>query len=136
MTIAEIIPTELGLNCHWEGGSGVMWLAPDVLDVRRMAKVMRSHDARFITITAMQLPGEQTIRLDYHWDLEGDLLTFTTRAEDNRIAATSDICEAAGWIEQEIHEYFAVDFVGQKYEPLLLRSGDKVGVHLRKEEDE
>jgi hypothetical protein len=135
MTATESIPAELGLKCRWEGGSGTLWLAPDALDVRRMAALMRSHKARFITITAMQLPGEQTIRMDYHWDLDGELLTFTTKAEGNRIAAISDLCAAAGWIERELHEYFALDFVGQEYEPLLLRTGDKVGVNLHKDDE-
>ena len=35
------------------------------------------------------------------------------------------------WIEREIHEGFAVDFVGREYEPLLLRQGDTLGVNLR-----
>jgi NADH:ubiquinone oxidoreductase subunit C len=135
MSITGNIPSELGLDCRWETKNGSMWLTPEALDVRRMAAFMRWHGARFITITAMQLPGTQTIRMDYHWDLDGELLTFTTQAADNRIAAISDLCEAAGWVEREIHEYFAVDFDGQEYEPLLLRAGDPVGINLHKEDE-
>jgi hypothetical protein len=135
MTITENISSQLGLDGQWQQRFGSMWLAPGALDVRRMVGVMRSHDARFITITAMQIPDEAAIRLDYHWDVDGELLTFSTRVKDNRIAAIGDICEAAGWIEREIHEYFAVDFVGQDYEPLLLRAGDALGVNLHKEDE-
>jgi len=34
------------------------------------------------------------------------------------------------WIEREVYEGFAVDFLGREYEPLLLRAGDKLGVNL------
>jgi NADH:ubiquinone oxidoreductase subunit C len=43
------------------------------------------------------------------------------------------LCEAVDWIEREIHEGFAVDFMGREYEPLLLRQGDTPGVNLREE---
>ena len=46
------------------------------------------------------------------------------------IGSIYDICEAADWIEREIHEEFAIDFTGRVYEPLLLREGDKPGLYL------
>ncbi len=49
----------------------------------------------------------------------------------NSIESIFDLCEAADWIEREIHEGFAIDFTGREYEPLLLREGDKPGVNLR-----
>jgi len=55
---------------------------------------------------------------------------FCSRATPSK---ASDICEAADWIEREIHEEFALDFLGREYEPLLLRVGDKPGVNLREE---
>ena len=36
---------------------------------------MNAVGARFVTITAYQLPGTG-FRLEYHWDLEGRLLGF------------------------------------------------------------
>ena len=42
-------------------------------------------------------------------------------------------CEAADWIEREVHEGFAIDFTGRVYEPLLLRAGATAGVNLREE---
>jgi NADH:ubiquinone oxidoreductase subunit C len=44
-----------------------------------------------------------------------------------------DLCEAADWIEREIHEEYSIDFTGRDYEPLLLRKGDKSGVNLRED---
>ena len=35
----------------------------------------------------------------------------------------------ADWIEREIHDYFAVDFIGRdKLAPLVLRSDDRPGL--------
>ena len=50
-----------------------------------------------------------------------------------KIETIYDLCEAADWIEREVHEGFAIDFIGREYEPLLLRQGDKPGVNLREE---
>jgi NADH:ubiquinone oxidoreductase subunit C len=117
MTILENIPAELELTEHWEQKGGSHWLAPESLDVRKLTKLMNAHQARFITITATELPEHEGILMDYQMD------------------SIYDLCEAADWIEREIHEYYAVDFVGRDYEPLMLREGDKAGVNLREEEE-
>ena len=70
-------------------------------------------------------------RLEYHWDLDGQLLGFPFVLAGNSIESIYDLCEAVDWIEREIHEGFAMDFMGREYEPLLLRQGDKLGVNLR-----
>ena len=93
---------------------------------------MNAAGARFITITAYQLPGDEGFRLEYHWDLEGRLLGFPFHHRRQQpIESIYDLCEAADWIEREVHEGFAIDFTGREYEPLLLRAGDKPGVNLR-----
>lgn len=129
------IPTELGMSEPWADRHGSLWLEPPALDVRAMAYVMTSHGARFITITAQELPESAGLRMDYHWDLDGRLLTFVTAPHENRIDSIFDLCEAADWIEREIHEYYKTDFTGREYEPLLLRAGDDCGVNLRKEDE-
>jgi hypothetical protein len=101
--------------------------------VREVAQAMNSLRARFITITAYQLPGTEGTRLEYHWDLAGRLLGFPFQLAANSIESIYDLCEAADWIEREVHEGFAVDFTGREYEPLLLREGDTPGVNLREE---
>jgi len=103
------------------------------LNVRDLAKTMNALHARFVTITAYQLPGEEGLRLEYHWDLDGQLLGFPFLLAGKSIDSIYDLCEAADWIEREIHEGFALDFLGREYEPLLLRQGDKPGVNLREE---
>jgi NADH:ubiquinone oxidoreductase subunit C len=131
ITLLDSIPEKLGTTESWVEKGGVHWLSPDPLNVRELAKTMNDCKARFITITAYQLPGNQGFRMEYHWDLDGQLLGFPFLLAGNTIESIYDLCEAADWIEREIHEEFALDFLGREYEPLLLRQGDKPGVNLR-----
>jgi hypothetical protein len=131
--ILDRIPEKLRVADHWVEKGGVHWLSPGALKVRELATEMNACQARFVTITAYQLPGDQGFRLEYHWDLDGQLLGFPFLLAGNSIESIYDLCEAVDWIEREIHEGFAIDFLGREYEPLLLRQGDKPGVNLREE---
>jgi hypothetical protein len=133
MSLLESIPEKLGITEPWVEKGGVHWLTPGAMTVRELAQAMNGLRARFITITAYQLPGEEGLRLEYHWDLDGQLLGFPFVLAANSIESIYDLCEAADWIEREIHEEYTVDFLGREYEPLLLRQGDKTGVNLREE---
>jgi len=97
-----------------------------------VAAAMNAAGARFVTITAYELPKGGGCRLEYHWDLSGRLLGFAFRVQDS-IESIYDLCEAVDWIEREVHEGFGVRFLGREYEPLLLRAGDSVGVNMREE---
>ncbi len=138
MTDLETLRTKLGVNDSWAESRDTFWLNPAPLGVRRVAMAMSEAGARFITITAYQLPGAEGFRLEYHWDLKGRLLglPFTIAGnapESPKIDSIFDLCEAADWIEREIHEEYAIDFTGRELEPLLLRQGDACGVNLREE---
>lgn len=117
---------------YFEKG-GVFWYNQPGLDVRDVARAMNSVGARFITITAYQLPGTEGFRLEYHWDLAGHLLGFNFPLAASAIDSIFDLCEAADWIEREVHEEYRIDFNGREYEPLLLREGRVSGVNLREE---
>lgn len=133
MSAVETIPAQTATPGTWTESGGVRWFNADSLNVHEVAAAMNAVGARFVTITAYQLPGAQGMRLEYHWDLEGRLLGFAFPLAANSIESIYQICEAADWIEREVHEQFAVDFTGREYEPLLLRHGNKVGVYLREE---
>lgn len=135
MTALETIAAELGAPGGWREDYGSWWLRPETVDVRRLAALMNFNDARLITITAMELPDGGGIRLDYHWDLNGTLATVVTKAQDGRIPSILDLCDAADWIEREVHEYFAIEFTGRVCEPLFLRPGVAPGVNLHKEDE-
>lgn len=133
MSAVETIPAQTATPGTWTESGSVRWFNADSLNVHEVAAAMNAVGARFVTITAYQLPGAQGMRLEYHWDLEGRLLGFAFPLAANSIESIYQICEAADWIEREVHEQFAVDFTGREYEPLLLRHGNKVGVYLREE---
>lgn len=118
---------------NWTEKGGVFWTKHEDLSVREVAKAMRDVSARFITITAYELSKDAGFRLEYHWDANGHLLGFPFQITGNSIDSIYDICEAANWIEREIHEEYAIDFNGRAYQPLLLREGQTPGVNLQKE---
>jgi len=131
MTLFAEIPEKLGTTEAWVEQGGVHWLKLETMSVRALAAAMNGLHARFITTTAYQLPKNEGLRLEYHWDMDGQLLGFSFRLAANQIDSIFDLCEAADWIEREIYEEYAVDFAGREYEPLLLRQGDTAGVNLR-----
>lgn len=133
MSAVETIPAQASNEEVWTESSGVRWYNGEHLNLRDVAAAMNAVGGRFVTITAHQLPGAQGFRLEYHWDVEGRLLGFAFLLAGKAIESIYDICEAADWIEREVHEQFAVDFIGREYEPLLLRAGNKAGIYLREE---
>lgn len=134
MTSLAAIAQLLGLPGPWVEQGGAHWLDPGNLSPRALASHMNLLHARFVTITAYELSAGEGFRLEYHWDLEGRLLGFPLHVSGRRIESIADLCEAADWIEREIHEEYAIDFIGHAYEPLLLREGDRLGVNLREAE--
>ncbi len=132
MTAVATISERTHVDTPWNERGGVFWFDYAELDVREVALAMNAVGARFVTITAYQLPKDEGFRLEYHWDLAGKLLGFVFQIKD-AIESIYDLCEAVDWIEREVHEGFGVNFTGREYEPLLLRSGDTMGVNLREE---
>jgi len=127
----EPLRQTLGASDPWIESRGTHWLNPDTLSIRELTVAMNAVGARFVTITAYELAGTQGFRLEYHWDLKGRLLGFPFAISGNTFQSIYDLCEAADWIEREVHEGFGIEFTGREYEPLLLRAGDKTGVNLR-----
>ena len=133
MTTTEIAQApEVSEVLAFAEGGGVFWYSDSGLNVRDVAKAMNAVGARFITITTYELPADG-FRLEYHWDLMGHLLGFTFPIAAQTIESIYDLCEAADWIEREVHEEYRIDFTGREYEPLLLREGGVCGVNLQKE---
>jgi hypothetical protein len=136
MTPVDQLPELSALGCTWQRGGGSYWTTPQEKTPSEISQALLALGARFITITASQ-PAETAgvVRLDYHWDLDGKVFTFTFFARDKAIESIYEICEAANWIEREVHEYFAVEFIGRSCEPLFLREGQPAGVLLREEDE-
>ncbi len=119
---------ELREEDGWQQKNGAWWIAPQMLDARAMARLMVPV-ARLMTVASRVCDGGET-HLDYHWDLNGVILTFSAQTSENKFASISDLCPAADWVEREIHEYFAVDFTGRdNTKPLMLRPGLEAGLN-------
>gem|GEM_PF-588841 len=114
---------ELRRDGYW-----AVW--PD-LDVRAMAELMRAREVRLSTMTGT--PGaDGSLRVIYHWDVGAHLLNLETTAIEGRLPTISDILPAADWIEREIRDYYATEFVGRETtEPLMLRETDAPGLFSR-----
>jgi hypothetical protein len=136
MTAAAFEETlkELGLGEGWRWEKGSWWLeTPPAFNVRASTETLIRQGARFVAITAIELPSTE-IRLDYQWDLNGQLLSFITATVAHKIATIADLIPAADWVERETYEYFAVEFTGRATTvPLMMRAGDPVGINLQKE---
>jgi hypothetical protein len=137
---------KLGLGENWSWSKGSWWLdAPEDFELRTVTTRLIELQARFLAITATPLasfvvPPPSTpqvgggLRLDYHWDLNGQLLTFKVTCPDSKSVSIVDLVPGADWAERENYEYFAVEFAGRaSLEPLMLRTGDQPGVLLQKE---
>jgi hypothetical protein len=130
-TPASTLPALPDVPGIWTERGGVFWLDEHGLNVREVATSMNAAGARFVTITAYQLPKDEGFRLEYHWDLAGRLLGFGFNLAGDSTESIYDLCEATDWIEREIHEGFGINFTGREYEPLQLRSGAAIGINLR-----
>ncbi len=125
---------EFGLGESWEWKNGSWWLpVPETFNLRATTRIMLSLEARFVAITAMEREDKE-IRLDYQWDLDGQLVSFITATSARQIPTIVDLSPAADWVERETHEYFAVNFTGRvNTMPLMTRAGDAIGINLHKE---
>ena len=133
MSIVEILPEEAVISEPFQEVGGVYWFSYEGLSVRDLTCAMNAVQARFVTITAYQLPNDEGFRLEYHWDLAGRLLGFQFHITGKEIESIYDLSEAVDWIEREVHEEYGIVFTGREHEPLLLRNGDTLGVNMRDE---
>ncbi|MDR3725372.1 MAG: NADH-quinone oxidoreductase subunit C [Terracidiphilus sp.] len=129
------IPDELAFGGELEQKAGSWWATPSGSGPLAVAEALLARGARFVSITATELPDDGGLSLDYHWDLDSAVLTYTFMAEDKRVESIFSICEAANWIEREIREYYAVEFIGRVCDPLFLREDQNPGVNMHEVEE-
>ena len=130
MNLVNELLAEFQITNVSEDASGVTWFTTGNLDLRNLASFLKQMGARFVTITANELPRDEGFCLEYLWDCDGRLLGFPFYPPEKSMPGICDICEAADWIEREIHEEYAIEFQGHEYDPLLLRAGQRPGVNL------
>lgn len=96
------------------------WMDAPQLDVTAMARALNELGARFSTASGVALADGET-QIIYHYALGRDALNFKTRTRDHAIASITPITRAANWIEREIHDLFAVEFIGHPNLARLVR---------------
>lgn len=130
---ADTILRELGVQALWQVRGGSHWVEAPGLDTRASARLLRHAEARLVTMTAM--PRPEGFRLIYHWDLDGELYNIATTIEGKQVASIADLLPAADWVERELRDYYAIEFLGRDETPtLMLRDGDEAGLFSRTQE--
>ena len=109
-----------------EHGDGLWILAPE-LEVEAMAREMKGLGYRLITMTARaREDGETTII--YHYAQRRQYVSFKTWTHGGAVQSVTPTLRMASWIEREIHDFFAVEFIGHpNLIPLLRPPGLKDG---------
>jgi len=130
----ETILESLRVTAAWEVRGDGHWVEAPDLDVRAMARLLLSVEARWVTLTVSPAPGGG-FRLLYHWDLAGRLLNIATAVPEARAESIADIWPAADWAEREARDYYALEFAGrEELSALLLRPEDEPGLFSRTQE--
>lgn len=133
MAAADIL-ARLGTRQAWQERGNGLWLEDPALGIVQVAQAMRQEGARLVTVTARPLPASpegREFRLAYHWDLDGQVLSFVATTYRKCTPTITNIYPGADWIERELHDYYAIEFAGRESLPaLMLRSGDQPGIFL------
>ena len=104
-----------------------LWISAPELDAEAMAREMKALGFRLITVTGRAREDGETT-LIYHYAQRQQYVSFTTSTRGGKIASITPTLRMASWIEREIHDFFAVDFVGHpNLIPLLRPPGLKGG---------
>ena len=106
---------------------GSLWISAPQLDVEAIAREMKALGYRLITMTGRARDdGETTII--YHYAQRDQYVSFTTSTRGGAIQSITPTLRMASWIEREIHDFFAVQFIGHpNLIPLLRPPGLKEG---------
>jgi hypothetical protein len=119
----------------WAERPGGWRLPLPIGELRAIARLMLEGGARFSALVARQL-GAAELRLSWHWDLNGTLLSIESMLVMGEAAPSIvDIYPGADWAEREAHDYYAISFQERSSTaPLVLREGDTPGILLNREE--
>ena len=110
-----------------------LWISAPTLDVVAMARKMKALGYRLITMTGLERDdGETTIV--YHYARRNQYVSFRTCTRGNAIPSITPMLRMASWVEREIHDFFAVNFLGHpNLVPLLRPPGLKEGFFRKAE---
>jgi NADH:ubiquinone oxidoreductase subunit C len=87
------------------------WMDAPGLDVKALAVLMLYEEARLSTMTGIALDGGET-EIIYHYAQGGQAWHFRVNTRQNSLPSITPVTAAAGWIEREIADQYAVTFAG------------------------
>ncbi len=96
------------------------WLDAPNLNVVEMADLFLKIGLRLTTVTGIALEDGET-QLIYHFMDGGTVLNVKVHTKKNAIASITSIMPSADWIEREIHDLYAVEFLGHPHLDRLVR---------------
>jgi NADH:ubiquinone oxidoreductase subunit C len=97
-----------------------LWMDTPELDVTCMVALLLELEARLSTITAIALESGET-EVIYHFMVRSTVLNIKVRTHKNAIPSITPIMPAADWIEREIHDLYAVEFLGHPHLERFIR---------------
>ena len=104
-----------------------LWISAPELDAEAMAREMKALGFRLITVTGRARDDGETT-LIYHYAQRQQYVSFTTSTHGGKMPSITPTLRMASWIEREIHDFFAVEFIGHpNLVPLLRPPGVKGG---------
>jgi Ni,Fe-hydrogenase III component G len=107
-TLLKALPGAGLLDSRADG----LWMDAPALDVTALAVLMLAQETRLSTMTGMALDGGET-EVIYHYAKGGLAWHFRVKTRpNNTLPSITPVTAAAGWIEREIADQYAVSFTG------------------------
>jgi NADH:ubiquinone oxidoreductase subunit C len=100
-----------------------LWMDAPELDVTCMAAMLLDLGARLSTMTAIAIESGET-EVIYHFMATSTVLNIKVRTQKNAILSITPIMPAADWIEREIHDLYAVEFLGHPHLERFIRPAE------------
>ena len=107
VTLLQALPGAAALEPRADG----LWMDAPGLDVAALAALMLKQEARLSTMTGIALDEGET-EVIYHYAKGGLACHFRVRTHHNTLRSITPVTAAAGWIEREIADQYAVKFTG------------------------
>ena len=116
----EMLLSKLANSTKVIHASDGLWMDAPKLDVVQMGASLLELGARLSTMTAIALEDGET-ELIYHFVAGSMALNIKVRTQKNTIPSITPITPSANWIEREIHDLYAVEFIGHPHLERFIR---------------
>jgi NADH:ubiquinone oxidoreductase subunit C len=103
----------------WRPDKDAWWMDAPALDIVAMANLCQQNGARLVTLSGLAAGSETEVIYHYFW--QGHALNLRVRSRDQSLPSIAALTPAAEWIEREIHDLYAVNFVGHPALTPLIR---------------